>query len=299
MNRAEALALLDGMPRILCYDRRPRTEPPTSICLHVPVTPEWSGAAEAVATYLSKPRRDKAGIHFTVDNDSDVMCADPRYETVPHCYRPSSWSIGIEIAGTVQSAADWADDFSTAALARAARLCAALCLIFDIPPKLLSPLEVAGRARGIFDHQTATTACRFMGWPQDGHHDVGDEFPWDWFLTTVEAELSEEDDSMGITFPVGPVNQSGPRPGRYPKVIPDLKAHRLTAAEGAVWDWPYGVTNAFGLSILDIDDALPGITVEWPCRVAKAADAAGNPVIVVTDSGFADFAFPVKVTAPG
>lgn len=290
---------LDSLPKILCRDRRARTEPVTSICLHVPVTSENSGIAEAVARYLQNPPAT-AGIHFTTDDDSEVMCADPRVETVPHCYRPSGWSVGIEIAGTIQSAADWADLFSTRTLQRTARLVASLCCLFDIPPVRLSPLEVAGKGRGIFDHFDATTACRLMGWPQDGHVDVGPEFPWAEFLAMVAAELAppEEDDSMGITFPVGPVNQSGPRAGRYPKVIPELDQKRLKAAEGASFDWPQGVTNAFGLSILDIEDALPGVAIQWPCRVAKAADVAGNPVIVVTDSGFADFAFPVKVVVP-
>lgn len=139
--------------------------------------------------------------------------------------------------------------------------------------------------------------CGHQHMPENKHGDPG-KIRLDLLFAKSKPVPQEDDDAMAITLPVGPVNTTGSRAGRYPKVIPELDQHRLKGVEGATFDWAQGVTNAFGVSLLDIDDALAGLTVAWPCRVAKAADVAGNPVIVVTDSQLADYAFPVKVSVP-
>jgi hypothetical protein len=283
---------LDALPQILCRDRRPRTEPAISICLHVPVTAENSGIAEAVARYLQNPGRIDpkdgvwkpvtAGIHHTTDDDSIVMCADPRTETVPHCYRPSGWSVGIEMAGTVQSAIDWDDDFSQATLRNTARLCATLCREFTIPVVRLDPFAVGARNRGLFDHWTATQACRIFGWPEDGHTDVGPEFPWTQFLALVESELNppeEDEDDMARRWGFALSGADANGFGQKPYIEVDETEAQIHGYMGATFD-PRDLVDGTPPSVTTID--LVKVLKGTPIRFY---DRDGDSVIVVAQGG--------------
>lgn len=277
---------LDSLPQILCRDRRLRTEQAVSICLHVPVSSEWAGAAEAVARYLQNPMRNgqpvTAGIHFTVDSDSIVMCADPRTHTVPHCYAPSKWSVGIEISGTIQSAEEWADDFSQATLRNTAALCATLCREFQIPVVRLEPFDLGAKHRGIFDHLTATLACRIFGWWEDGHTDVGPEFPWQQFMAMVEAELNppeEDDEDMARRWGFSPSWGAANGFGQKPYVEVDELEAQIHGYMGATFD-PRDLVDGTPPSVttIDLEKVLKGSPIRF-------YDRDGDAVIVVAQGG--------------
>lgn len=287
------------------FTQGPRDVPITLICIHDMEAPEDARTAENCAAFFARQPKGPGGssAHYCVDSDSIVQSVlDSNIAWAAP--RANHNGVHIELAGYArQSRSEWLDTFGLSMLHRAAGLVVELCDAYDIPPIWLDAEGVRRGEPGITTHRAVTEAYRTIG----GHTDPGPDFPADVFMQYVldaskakwPVPHSEEDDAMAITLIVGPVVTEGTREGRYPKVIPELGDHRLKAVEGATFDWAHGVTNGFGVSLLDVDAALPGLTVQWPCRVAQAVDTGGNPVIVVTDSSYADFAFPVKISTPG
>jgi N-acetyl-anhydromuramyl-L-alanine amidase AmpD len=171
---------------------RGRRRPVQFVVLHYTAGSEGPTSAEGGADY-DKRRTDGVSTHYFTDSRG------PALQTVrdgdrAHTARFHGNEIGvqIEICGTRQSAAQWADATSRATLETTAALTALLCRRHGLPVRRLTTAQTraayyagaGSRPKGITDHN----ACTFA-FPEDGgtHTDVGPGFPWAWFLERVQA----------------------------------------------------------------------------------------------------------------
>jgi hypothetical protein len=100
------------------------------------------------------------------------------------------YSDNLEMCGLASwTRAEWLQHIPMVDIA--ARWAAGRCKARGIQPVRLSTAQVAGRkARGVIDHNTYTQATH------DGTHwDVGPDFPWDHFMSSVQAHY------LGTTTP--------------------------------------------------------------------------------------------------
>lgn len=258
---------LDELDYVRARWQRRRTWPVTSICIHTIENAETPLGAENCARYFRDIER-VAGAHFCIDNDSIVMCADPRTMTIPHCYGPSAWSVGLEHAGTArQTDRDWHDTYSLAELALSADLSATLCQTFNIPVVKLTPSQVKLGMPGIFGHYDATLAVNKIG----GHTDPGAGFPWGEYLDMVRARLMppkppppivEGDDEMLVPFrkPIVPDGVVPRADGRWPQYLIDDHARVVHGYNGLAFSGAPQQATPFGTMIVDLSAATPTFT---------------------------------------
>ena len=155
------------------------------IVIHDMEAPEKPTTAEAVAAWFAGSNAPRASTHYCVDNNSVVQCVRDG-DTAWGAPGANADGLQIELAGYAsQTRSGWTDDYSRQELATAAKLVAALCRTYAIPVTHLTPAQVAsGTPRGLCGHVDVTNAFRTPG----GHTDPGPAFPWDAFLTMVQAE---------------------------------------------------------------------------------------------------------------
>jgi hypothetical protein len=162
--------------------------------LHTPEGPEMPTYARNLGRYFATTDR-VASTHFGCDNVLTVRYARDD-QTCASARGINTSGIHIEIAGVAaQTAAQWADEFSTAALKRAANVFKLYGPGTDanIPAVILSADELrAGRA-GIVKHSTAWAV--FGG---DFRSDPGANFPDDLFLALCRGEEDTEDMSLTV-----------------------------------------------------------------------------------------------------
>jgi N-acetyl-anhydromuramyl-L-alanine amidase AmpD len=141
--------------------------------------------AENLASYTAR-RTDCVSHHEQVDNNS-VVCSVRPNDIAWTTGSINSDSYSWELAGwSHQTKAQWADDYSTAMLALAAKRVAAACVAFAIPPVRLTVAELkAGKKKGIIGHIDHTLAYN-----PGGHTDPGANFPWKKFIAAVAAEVA-------------------------------------------------------------------------------------------------------------
>jgi len=158
---------------------------PLQIFLHTMETPETPGRAKQVWQWFGGKTSPKASAHFMTDATvilQSVQTSDTAWAVDDFALNQSS--ISIEMSGIAsQTAADWADAYSTAELALVAKLVAELCKQFSIPVVKLSPADVAANKAGIAGHWDVTLGKKIAG----GHTDPGKNFPWDKFIAQVKA----------------------------------------------------------------------------------------------------------------
>lgn len=161
---------------------RGRRSPILAIVIHTAECGEVLTAAENIGTFFAQPTT-KASAHYGVDADSVVRYVDEGDEAW-HAGPVNPWTIGIELAGKAgQTAEQWADDYSKATLARAAKLVAGLCSRYSIPIVRPELSEIPKRASGIYGHVDVSKAYGSKG----GHWDPGPNFGWLSFLELVKA----------------------------------------------------------------------------------------------------------------
>lgn len=163
---------------------------PALIILHDMEYPERPTGAEWCAEYFAGPNAPRASAHFCVDSDSVVQCVreeDGAWHTPGALpgkggLEINRSSIGIEHAGFArQTAAEWADAYSTNMLERSAELVARLCERYLIPVVKLAPEGLLRPgASGICGHVDCTRATGV-----GTHWDPGPHFPWAWYLERV------------------------------------------------------------------------------------------------------------------
>lgn len=152
--------------------------------------PERSDFAEDVANFFKNipadaPPDDRVSSHYVVDNNSVVGCVEEE-DIANHAFGDNPESIGIELAGKAgQTREQWADPYSTAQLALAAKLVADICKRRGIPVRRLTNAQLQARERGIVSHKQVSDL-----FGQGIRTDPGPNFPWGKFLDAVKANLT-------------------------------------------------------------------------------------------------------------
>lgn len=150
------------------------------VALHTMETDEHSTVAEAIGGGWFMNPTAGASAHYNVDNDSIVQGV-PEKDMAWTAPGINEDAIQIEQAGRAgQTAAQWADPYSSDMLDNTARLVADICHRNGIPPVKLTDAQLAAGHKGIIDHGQASRVYRLSD-----HWDVGPGFPWDSFMAKV------------------------------------------------------------------------------------------------------------------
>jgi N-acetyl-anhydromuramyl-L-alanine amidase AmpD len=159
-------------------------EPVSLIGIHTMEAPEDAATAENVANYFKNPAV-QASAHWCVDDNSRVRCvddADSAWAMPP----TNNYSLNIEIAGYAsQTAAEWSDTYSKAALDIAALCAAEWCLKYGIPVRHLTDAQIANKEKGFAGHIDVNRVFH-----ASDHTDPGANFPWPYFLGLVNGHLA-------------------------------------------------------------------------------------------------------------
>jgi hypothetical protein len=141
----------------------------------------------AVAQFFARQPRGNNGssAHFTVDNTRAVQCVRLA-DTAWHAPYVNHDGIGIEHGGYgSQTRGQWTDAYSAAELSVSAKLAAGLAIRYGIPVRHLTQAQLKSGSAGFIGHADATNVYG----PAGGHTDPGKSFPWDVYLSMVQAEV--------------------------------------------------------------------------------------------------------------
>lgn len=159
------------------------------VVVHYTAGSEGPGAAENGASYDQR-RTDGVSTHYHVDSDSVVQCVQTKDRANACYHKGNRLGIQYELAGTLQSRAQWLDPISSATIDQAARQIARDCAKYGLPVRRLSVDETRAAwysypngPKGIVGHVDVTRA-----YPEDGgdHTDPGPEFPWDVLMERIK-----------------------------------------------------------------------------------------------------------------
>ena len=160
---------------------------PHIVVMHTMQTPETKSRARQVWQWFAGKTAPQASAHYCIDflevlqnvKDTDTAWAVDDWVL-------NQASISIELAGSAsQTPAQWADTYSKAELALAAKLVAQKCKQFNIHPVRLSTNDILTGKSGICGHADITAAKKIAG----GHTDPGKNFPWTSFIADVTTQL--------------------------------------------------------------------------------------------------------------
>ena len=156
------------------------------IVLHTMEAPQKGSTAENVANWFAGASAPQASAHYCIDNNSIVQCVRDR-DVAWHAPGANHDGLGFEHAGFARfSAAEWANDYNQAMLARSATLAAEKCDEYGIPAVWLSPAELRAGKRGLTSHNNVSQA-----WHRSTHTDPGPNFPVPQYLSLVKARLGK------------------------------------------------------------------------------------------------------------
>lgn len=143
------------------------------LVVHDMEAPEATTTAEAVARYFAQlPSSNKASAHYCHDSDSDVQCVDDM-DVAYAAPGANHDGLHFELAGYArQTAAEWADPYSAATIARCAVLLAAKATQYGLPVEYLDVAAVKAGRKGITTHRVISEAYK-----QSTHTDPGPNFP--------------------------------------------------------------------------------------------------------------------------
>lgn len=186
-----------------------RRESILGVCIHVSQNTEHPSGAEYLQADAKRGVKHVSW-HYSVDNNSvcqSVLDSDISFSAGPGNDR---W-LHIEFIGRVdQGRAGWADAFSTAQLALAARLTAALLRKHECPAeRVYAEGLLMSDHKGVCGHSDFSAACVMArsrnlriapwwdptriargypdNWRKTNHGDPGVTFPWDAFMAAVRA----------------------------------------------------------------------------------------------------------------
>lgn len=164
-----------------------RAMPPRLIVIHTTESHEEDGEARDIAHYFADPATD-ASSHLVVDNRETIRCV-PDNRIAYTALGANTDGLHIEICGkSGQGAKGWADDFSQAALRRAAAAAAVWSKAYGIPLRKLSSADVKAGKRGVCGHVNVTEAYH-----RSTHTDPGPAFPWALFLDLAKGTADDMD----------------------------------------------------------------------------------------------------------
>lgn len=173
----------DPWPVIQARDYRHYTKGKRQViwcCIHDAEYPEVEGGARGVARYFQQPDKPSSA-HICVDDKEiiqSVMDNDVAYAAGP---KGNTYGVHIEVIGYAkQSKEDWLDWYSVAALAFASDATAQYCLKYSLPPVRLTPAQIQAGNKGVCGHVDITNA-----FGESDHQDPGPNFPWDYFMQSV------------------------------------------------------------------------------------------------------------------
>jgi hypothetical protein len=153
-------------------------------------TPEWKespSGAEGVARYFATMDDGRvASAHICIDSDTIVQCVKDSYVAFA---APGANHDGIQIELTGyanQTAAQWLDKFSLAAVALCADAVAQYCRKYGLPCVHLTDAQLGSGARGIVGHDQVTRVYQ-----RSSHTDPGPHFPWARLIATAKALIDE------------------------------------------------------------------------------------------------------------
>lgn len=171
--------------------------------IHVTVTGESSRVAETIQKTWHGDDGRLASAHIICDNDSTVRCVHDA-DTAFAATSANADGVHVEIVGmTTQTAAQWKDAFSEAALRRAARVVALWCKKYGIPVRRLTTAQLRdGKTKGIAGHNDIERA-----FPSTGHSDPGPNFPWDHFFALVRSYMTTPQPAPAYRYTHLPLRQ--------------------------------------------------------------------------------------------
>jgi N-acetyl-anhydromuramyl-L-alanine amidase AmpD len=171
------------------------------IVMHSMEFEEKGDTAESCAKFFQTTTRP-ASAHLCIDNNSIVQSVLDN--NIPAAAPGANKDgIHIELAGFArQTEAEWLDDFGKQLLANAADAAAQYCLKYDIPVTRLSNADLAnGKTKGFVSHAQVSAVFKLSD-----HTDPGPSFPWQFFLTAVEARRAEHLANLGTAAAGGAGN---------------------------------------------------------------------------------------------
>lgn len=184
------------------------------IVMHTSEGLEQATGAENLGEFFhnlpdSTPPDRRVSSHYGTDSNSVVGYVDET-DIAHHALGDNTASIGIEMVGkAAQSREDWGDDYSRKQLALTAELCADICKRRGIPVRFLSDQDLRENKRGFASHDAIS---RVFG--ANIRDDPGKNFPWQKFLSDVQAIIDGEDDMVRFTLELTPgeepIAQSSP-----------------------------------------------------------------------------------------
>lgn len=143
------------------------------IVWHSTESPEVSNGARNVAAGWFAKKSSKVSAHVVVDNANVVECVKPQ-DTAWHAASANASGYGIEIVGKAsQSAVDWSDPYSLAAIRNACTWITSTPELVKIPRRWLTDDQLRNRESGFIPHSQVT---RVMGGTT--HTDPGTGFPF-------------------------------------------------------------------------------------------------------------------------
>jgi len=158
----------------------PTTRPIRHIVIHTMEAPERPTTSQAVAEWFAGATAPMASAHYCVGQIGVTQCVRDT-DIAWHAPGLNGTGIGVEHEGYAkQTAAEWNDPSSRAALWHSARLVGRLCKLYGIPVVRLSATDLQAGKSGITGHGDVSQA--FKG---SNHWDPGPGFPWEHYLDLV------------------------------------------------------------------------------------------------------------------
>lgn len=209
------------------YRKGPRSKVDWVVIHSAEIGESLAGAEALMGVCAVNPR--VASWHYATDADSITQSV--REEDVAfHAPGASQFGIGIELSGRARQTADeWADDFSTRMLDRAAQLVARICRRWSIPIVFVDSAGLLAGTRGITTHAAVSKA-----WKKSTHWDPGPHFPMERFVELVQSYFERLD-----TEPAPP--PSTPIPTDLPTLRKGSKGEAVAEAQrrlNAIGQWP-------------------------------------------------------------
>lgn len=175
---------------------RGRIAPIRLIVVHTMEWPETVTAAEDCARMFATMSRP-ASAHVCGDSNSRVRCVDDG-DTAYAAPGGNADGLHYEFSGRAgQSAKQWADDYSQAALRIAAPQLAAWSKKHRIPLRWLTRSQLKAGLKGLTTHADISAVYR-----RSDHTDPGPNFPKALLVRLVREELGEDPGSDEIAIPV-------------------------------------------------------------------------------------------------